>query len=147
MRIKKITGKIHLWLGLTSGLVILILGITGCILAFELEIRNATENFRKVEAQDKPLLPPSVLKQIGEKALQSKNALVVEYGGKTKAALASYFDAERYELAFMNPYTGEILKHKNMNEDFFRIMLDGHYYLWLPLRSGSRWLPLPRSSS
>lgn len=38
MRFKKLIGKIHLWLGLGSGLVVILLGITGCILAFETEI-------------------------------------------------------------------------------------------------------------
>jgi uncharacterized iron-regulated membrane protein len=136
MSIKKITGYIHLWLGLACGLVIVILGITGCLLVFEIEIRKVTEPFRNVEVQNLPLLPPSVLKAKGEAALVSKKALVVEYGGPTKAAIASYYDAEHYELVYMNPYTGEVQKHKNMNRDFFRVVLNGHYYLWLPPKTG-----------
>ncbi|MEP7141771.1 MAG: PepSY domain-containing protein, partial [Ferruginibacter sp.] len=38
MTFKKIIRKVHLWLGLSSGLIVLLLGITGCILAFEVEI-------------------------------------------------------------------------------------------------------------
>lgn len=132
MTFKKLTRKIHLWLGLSSGLVVLILGITGCILVFELEIRNMTESFRNVKVENKAVLPPSELKAIAEKHLTSKKALGIEYPGKDKAAVASYYDEKEYELLFMNPYSGEVLKHKNMNKDFFRIVLDGHYYLWLP---------------
>ena len=69
MSYKKIVGKIHLWLGLSSGLVVLFLGITGCILAFEIEIRNLTESFRKVKIEDKPFLLPSALKTRAEKHL------------------------------------------------------------------------------
>jgi uncharacterized iron-regulated membrane protein len=36
----------------------------------------------------------------------------------------------------VNPYSGEVLKVKNMEEDFFRIMITGHYYLWLPPNVG-----------
>jgi uncharacterized iron-regulated membrane protein len=132
MTFKKCIGRIHLWLGLSSGLVVLILGITGCILAFELEIRKLTESFRNVKVENRDVLPPSELKAIAEKHLVSKKALGIEYPGKGKAAVAAYYDEKEYELVFMNPYSGEVLKHKNMNRDFFRIVLDGHYYLWLP---------------
>jgi uncharacterized iron-regulated membrane protein len=32
---RKTVGKLHLWLGLASGLIVCFLGITGCILAFQ----------------------------------------------------------------------------------------------------------------
>lgn len=132
MTFKKIIGKVHLWLGLASGLVVVLLGITGCILAFETEIRDLTEPYKKVPEQNKPFLSPSELKPIAEKYLSSKKALGVEYPGAGKAAMSGYYDEKNYELVYMNPYTGEFLKHKNMNSDFFRVVLDGHFYLWLP---------------
>lgn len=132
MTIKKAIGKLHLWLGLGSGLIILFLGITGCILAFEVEIRHLTESYRHVPAQDKAYLPPSTLKAIAEKHLTSRKALGIEYPGRGKAAVAIYYDEDHYELLFMDPYTGSVLKRKDMNRDFFRTVVDGHYYLWLP---------------
>lgn len=136
MTSKKLILNIHLWLGLSSGLVIVLLGITGCILAFEVEIRNVTETFRNVDVEAKAVLAPSVLKRIAEEQLVSKKALGIEYPGEGKAAVAAYYDETHYELVFMNPYSGEVLKHKNMNRDFFRIILDGHFYLWLPNKIG-----------
>lgn len=132
MTVKKAIRQVHLWLGLSSGLIVLLLGITGCILAFEIEIRNITETYRHVQPQNKSFLPPSALKVIAEKQLVSKKALGIEYLGKDKAAMAAYYDADHYEMVFLNPYNGEVLKHKNMTEDFFRIVVDGHFYLWLP---------------
>lgn len=129
---KKTFLTIHRWLGFISGLLVLFLGLTGCILAFEIEIRALTEPFRNVSVEKKPYLPPSDLKTKAEKYLVSKKALGIEYPGEGKAAVAAYYDEEHYELAFLNPYTGQLLKHKNMNKDFFRIMVDGHFYLWLP---------------
>lgn len=136
MIFKKAIVKIHLWLGLSSGLVVLLLGITGCILAFEVEIRNLTESFRKVEIENKPYLPPSSIKAIAEKHLKSKTALGIEYPGTGKAAVAAYYDETNYELVFINPYNGQVLKYKNMPDDFFRIILEGHFYLWLPHHIG-----------
>src|SRR5688500_6400152 len=123
MTIKKFIGKIHLWLGLSCELVVLFLGITGCILAFEIEIRNLTESFSKLKVECKVYLPPSSIRALAEKHLISKKALGVEYSGKGKAAVAAYYDETQYELVFINPYSGEVLKHKNMTEDFFRIIL------------------------
>ncbi len=41
MSLKKKIGKIHLWLGLASGLVVFIVAITGCIYVFQKEISEA----------------------------------------------------------------------------------------------------------
>lgn len=136
MRLKKYIGKIHLWLGLSSGAIVLLLGITGCILAFELEIRSATEPFRYAKEEAKPMLPPSALKAIAEKHLASGKAVGVQYPGRGMAAVAMYFDADHFEQVFLNPYNGAVLKYKNMNRDFFRVVLAGHYNLWLPVAIG-----------
>lgn len=133
---KRMTGKLHLWLGLASGLIVVFLGITGCILAFEQEIRNITQPYLFVEKQDAPFLPPSRLKAEAEKMLDGKKALSIEYPGRDRSAIASYYDEDNYQLVFLNPYSGKILKDKNMNRDFFRVVLMGHFYLWLPPNIG-----------
>ena len=134
MSFKKVIGKVHLWLGLASGLVVVIVAITGCLYAFQAEIQNLTQPYRFTEAQDKPYLAPSQLKAIAEKALPGKHIHSVLYGSKTSAAEVAFynFDPEYYYVVYLNPYTGEVLKAKDMNGGFFRIVLDGHYYLWLP---------------
>ncbi len=132
MTIKKIIGKLHLWLGLISGVLVVFLGITGCLLAFEREIRNLTESYQFVEKQDKPYLPPSQLKAIALKHLDGRPVVGLEYGSPGKAAFAAYYDTVAYTIVAMNPYTGEVLKVKDMTNDFFRIVLKGHFYLWLP---------------
>lgn len=132
MTIKKIIGKLHLWLGLISGVLVVFLGITGCLLAFEKEIRNLTESYQFVEKQDKPYMPPSQLKAIALKHLDGRPVVGLEYGSPGKAAFAAYYDTVAYTIVAMNPYTGEVLKVKDMTNDFFRIVLKGHFYLWLP---------------
>lgn len=133
---RRLVGPVHLWLGLTSGIIVLFLGITGCILAFEEEIRSMTEPYRFVKPQQKAYLPPSVLKPAAEKVLEGKKVLGLEYFPDGEAATASYYDIDNYTVVFLNPYTAEVLKVKNMNRDFFRVVLDGHFYLWLPEKIG-----------
>ena len=134
MRFKKIIGKIPLWLGLASGLVVFVVAITGCLYAFQEEIQNLTQPYRFVEAQRAAYLPPSVLKDIAAKQLPGKHLHAVEYEKPGLATQVSFFHFEPsyYYKVYLNPYTGEVLKVKDMDADFFRIVLMGHYYLWLP---------------
>jgi uncharacterized iron-regulated membrane protein len=126
-------GQIHLWLGLTSGLFVCFLGITGCILAFQVEIENATQPYRFVEVQNKPLLRPSEIQKITDKVLPNKEAHSVGYQDGKSSIVTYYSLTDSYFwTVFVDPYTGEVLKVKDMSEDFFRQVINGHYYLWLP---------------
>lgn len=142
MRIKKIIGKVHLWLGFTSGLIVFIIAITGCLYAFQTEISELTQSsFRNVAAQNAPYLLPSQIKEIAEKKLPGKHVHSVQYGLKDRASVVTFFsfgeDAYYYSV-YVNPYSGEVLQVKNMDRDFFRIVLMGHYYLWLPEAVGQQ---------
>jgi uncharacterized iron-regulated membrane protein len=46
VKVKKLIGKIHLWLGLTCGLVVFVVSITGCLYAFQAEIQELTQPYR-----------------------------------------------------------------------------------------------------
>lgn len=130
-------GRLHLWLGLISGLFVLFLGLTGCILAFEREIEDAVQDYRFTPVQHKPLLPPTTLKAIADKALANKKAHSVNYQPGRTAQVVYYHDAPAYYfIVFVDQYTGKVLKVKNMDDDFFRIVVMGHYYLWLPPEIG-----------
>lgn len=138
MPAKKIIGKIHLWLGLISGLLVCFLGVTGCILAFQREIEEAVQTYRFTEIEDRPVLMPSEIQRIADNQLPGKHAHSIGYQ-PGKSSVAVYYDdlpEEYYILVFVNPYTGEVLKVKDMSEDFFRIIIMGHYYLWLPPEIG-----------
>lgn len=138
MSLKKLIGSIHRWLGLASGLIVIILAVTGCVLAFEREIRNLTEPWLHVQEQHKSFQPPSVLKAAAERHLEGKAVNSVEYHPAGEAAIAMYYDAENFKQVYIDPYSAEVVKVKNMNRDFFRVVLEGHYYLWLPHAIGQK---------
>ncbi|AOW09605.1 PepSY-associated TM helix domain-containing protein [Flavobacterium gilvum] len=135
---KKAIGKIHLWLGLSSGIIVFIIAITGCLYAFQEEIQNYTEEYRFVEKQNKAFLLPSQLEQIARKELPGKVLHSIKYNGREKSAEAIFFHYEPtyYYIIYLNPYTGKKLKTINMDEGFFSFILDGHFYLWLPEKIG-----------
>lgn len=134
---KRMVSWLHLWLGLGSGIIVCFMSISGCILAFEREIEDATQSYRFVESRKAPLAAPSVLEAIARKQLPGKKLHSVSYE-PGRACIASFYngDPEYYYLIFLDPYTGRVLKVKDMSEDFFRIVIDGHFYLWLPHEIG-----------
>lgn len=133
MTLKKIVGKIHLWLGLVSGLVVFIVALTGCIYCFQEEIQDAVQEYRFVSPEQRAYLPPTELRKKAVTALPGKHLHSLQYGGKDRAIVASFYQGgDYYYLVYLNPYTGKVLKVKDMDTDFFRVILNGHYYLWLP---------------
>ena len=136
--VKKLIGKIHLWLGFGSGLIVLFLGVTGCILAFQREIELVTIPEQFTEEKDQPFSQPSVIRESAEEALPGKHIHGIAYGQPGKSVMVSFYneDPEYYYLVYVDPYTAEVLSVNNLDEDFFSFILDGHFNLWLPQEIG-----------
>jgi uncharacterized iron-regulated membrane protein len=134
---KKIFYQLHLWLGLVSGLLVFIIALTGALYAFQEEIGNIV-SYKHVEEQNVRFLPPSKLESIAEAALPGKELHAIKYNGRKKAAEAIFYGYEPsyYNIVYLNPYNGEVLKEKDMQKDFFRFIITGHFYLWLPPKIG-----------
>jgi uncharacterized iron-regulated membrane protein len=136
MTFKKTLGKIHLWLGLTSGLVVFIVALTGCIYCFQEEIQNATQEYRFVKPENSPSKLPSELRRIAQAQLPGKHLHSLQYGEKDRSIIALFFAEGYYYEVYLHPKTGKVLHVQDMNDTFFRFILDGHYYLWLPEEIG-----------
>jgi len=135
MTIKKLIGKLHLWLGFISGLGVFIIAVTGCILAFQQEIESVTKPYTYTASRPGMApLPPSALKAIAVKEITHKQPNGVLYPGKDKSASVMFYGAnpDYYYQVFMDPYTGKVIKVWSEEGDFFHFILHGHYYLWLP---------------
>ncbi|WP_206733873.1 PepSY-associated TM helix domain-containing protein [Flavobacterium stagni] len=135
---KKSIRFLHLILGLTAGIIVFIVAITGCLYAFQEEILDLTETYKFVEHEDKPVVPPSQLQDIAHAAFPAKSLHALKYYGNNRAAEAIYYNYEPnyYYIAYINPYSGKIIKTVDENSGFFRWVLDGHFYLWLPHELG-----------
>lgn len=130
---RRVNDWLHLWLGLTSGIIVVIIALTGCIYAFQEEISDLTQPYRFVKAENRPFLPPSAMRQAAAPLAGENPVLGVTYGHTGRSAITAYMDKEDgYTLIYMNPYTGAILKEKALKHDFFRFILEGHFNLWLP---------------
>jgi uncharacterized iron-regulated membrane protein len=136
--VKSWIGKIHLWLGLGSGIIVFIMAVTGCIYAFQAEIQDMIQPYRFVEVQQVPVLPPSKLKAIAEAQLPGKHVHAVMYNESGRAAQVFFYNFEPYYYyaVYLNPYTGQVQATVDEAHTFFGFILDGHFYLWLPNEIG-----------
>jgi uncharacterized iron-regulated membrane protein len=137
-KFKKRIRFLHLWLGLITGAIVFVVATTGCIYAFQQEIQNAAQDYRFVARQDAPMLPPSKFQAIAREALPGKLLHAIKYNTPDKAVEAIYYnyDPEYYYIAYLDPYSGKVLAVINQDKTFFRFILDGHFYLWLPHEPG-----------
>lgn len=130
----KINAWLHLWLGLASGIIVVILSITGCVLVFEHDIKNLLYDHYAVEPQpaEQQLAPSYLYKNIKATHPELEIASFWYYGlDKSVKVSIDHSDS----LIYVNPYTAEILAIVD-HEDFFHEMDEGHRRLWLPPKIG-----------
>lgn len=132
--LKKVASVLHLWLGLASGLVITIVALLGAIYAFQPELTEAFQPYLHVQPREQSFQPVSVLKLKAEAQLPGKGVTRISFAGADHSVAVSFNDKKKgyYYIVYLNPYTGDVLKVKNMDRDFFRQVLNGHMHLWLP---------------
>lgn len=146
-RLKAIVLFIHRWLGLITGLVVVILSVTGCLFVFQQEISSWVRHdtfFADEVPTNQQTLPVTELQV---KAAASLNTNHLPYGLTTykdpsrnwsamlyKGGIDSwtYFGTmETYKTAYINPYNGQIEGIVNEKTDFFQIMKGIHWSLLL----------------
>jgi uncharacterized iron-regulated membrane protein len=116
---------IHRWLGLTAGLVVFIVSIAGCIYVFEEEWREAFQykyfHVRNIGDKRKSL---TQLKDVVHKTYPKERITQVRFLEKEDAA---FVFLTKKELAIsINPYTGEIIGHRDLKKDFMSVVLNIH---------------------
>lgn len=131
--LKNIAGKVHLWLGLSTGLVVFVVALTGCIYCFQEEIRSLYDDYKAVEAQSGAFIPPTRAYEIAQGVLPGRHIHSVVYGDKTDALEVVFYEADPdfYQMVYLNPYSGKLIKVVDMESDFFHFIIDGHMYLWM----------------
>lgn len=88
---KRVMAWLHLWLGLASGIIVVIVSLTGCIYVFENEIKDYIEDWRFVKPEEKAFLMASELVALADNKMKGHNAKSVTFGGKDEAVIIEYF--------------------------------------------------------
>jgi len=131
MTLKQIFGKLHLWLGLASGLVVLIVAATGCLLVFEDELdewANHDFYFVKVPQQAQRLPVDSMMHAATAFNPELKIArMYVETQAPDRSVVfqAKKGKMQSWQIA-VNPYTGKVIEGVNNDKRFFGVVLNLH---------------------
>ncbi len=137
-KFKKTILFIHRWLGFISGLVVLIVSITGCIFCFQDEIQDAVHPYRTVAVQNRPYADPSVIKKKALEKYPHATASYIYYYGKDRpAAVLIAWPKDEFTNVYLNPYTAQITHTELASKNFFTIVEYIHLYLLLPPKVGA----------
>ncbi|NOQ35617.1 MAG: PepSY domain-containing protein [Methylococcaceae bacterium] len=111
--------EVHLWLGLTAGMFLVLIGLTGSILVFWQEIDGMLNpQWLNVKSQKNEVFaPPSVLAKSTQTVLP-KNPVItwIEFPAHSEQALTLYYDKPSISIAgetdtwtlYIDPYTAKI---------------------------------------
>jgi uncharacterized iron-regulated membrane protein len=145
-RVRKFFNDIHLWLGLASGLIVIVVCFTGTVYVFNTEIRemSASHLYRvEAEAGAVALAPDTIVARV-ESALGGKVRMVrIPRDGSRTWQVAVQKEGEKPApgrrgpgtMYAVNPYTGEVIgnisEYKNGVTEFMRDMFSLHRWLLL----------------
>lgn len=151
-KVKKIAGWLHLWVGLSTGIVVVIVAITGCIYAFNEEIFDSVHQklvYVEVKRQAKPI---SELLLIAQKSIDPNKVLNnvkitdqnrsyvfsgFKVNGPKKINLSYFSQFEYMDQVYVDQYTGKVLGVIDMRYEFFNIVEQLHRQLLLVKPVGS----------
>jgi uncharacterized iron-regulated membrane protein len=136
----KLIGTLHLWLGLASGPVIIVLGLTGAIYVFTDELKPLVYRDRLfIQPENKPKLPLSQLLAAAQKAVGEKRPVTrVEISSQPdrtyifralkvdKEGFSHWDYYKYYSRAYVNPYNGKVVKLEDSKNEFFTLVLGLH---------------------
>lgn len=147
MTFKKITEILHRWLGLISGLVVLIVSITGCLFVFHQEISRWTRSdliYVDQRPDQAEMLPVSELEKRAAEALGVERLPfgLTTYKNPDRTWKAINYEAQEgswtyfgsikeYKTVYINPYNGQVAGIVNEENDFFQIVKGIHWSLLL----------------
>ncbi|GAA4310299.1 PepSY-associated TM helix domain-containing protein [Mucilaginibacter gynuensis] len=128
---KKITGWLHLWLGLISGIILIVVALTGALLTFEEELDPIFFKKSRVVEVSGTRLPVDSLVQIANTAFPGKKAarLIIPETADRSVTARIGARGKGLKIAYINPYTGAILYKGPYEKEFFQQVRNLHRYL------------------
>ncbi|MGP9824252.1 PepSY domain-containing protein [Ectopseudomonas khazarica] len=129
---KKIIFQLHWFFGISAGLVLAVMGITGALYSFEGEITRAlnAERWQIEPSEQGHLAPRELVSRIEAATADRVTGLWVDtrHDGPGMAFLAPPPGERRGPRIAFDPYTGEVLAEP-IGQDFFHLMLMLHRFL------------------
>lgn len=136
---RKVNNWLHLWLGLTSGIIVFVICLTGTAFVFHDEINNFVNRearFVKVEHGAEKLPVDSILESVKQQYPKIMLMQYTSYKDSTKSVKIMCFDRSATPTLlglgniYVNPYTGKVLK-MDFTYGIFRFIAEVHANLLL----------------
>jgi uncharacterized iron-regulated membrane protein len=131
MKLRTIVFWLHLLAGVAAGTIILVMSVTGILLAFERQLVAFVERQTRtvqLPAAGTPRPPLDVLVATAREAVPGGTPSGVILSADPTAAAVVNFGRE--QAVFVNPYTGAVLGHGAATlRGFFRVVTDWHRWL------------------
>lgn len=154
---KKWSAKLHLWLGLSVGIIVFIVSLTGTLYVFKDEIQNSLR--KEAMYVQKPSASPlsiTVLKEkvsleLNEKyplsaveiSLDKNRSYRFSYYEKNKKGWNYFEEVKINKLVYVDQYSGKILAVYNEKYSFFTILKFIHWSLLLNSEWGKYVVGIP----
>lgn len=152
--------KLHRWLGLSSGLIVFIVSITGCLYVFKDEIQNSLRKdkifHQETAIQHKTILPLRELEKKVQQQVPEKYPLhwVEIPMDKSRSYKFHYYETNPkgwnyfqelviYKTVYVNPFTGKVLGVEDEKHGFFNIVKFIHWSLLLNSEWGTYVVGIP----
>ena len=129
--------QVHWFIGITAGTVLVVIGLTGALLAFHEEILDVINpGVRQVAPSAGPMLTPQqtidAVQRAGRSERISSVAVQAAPGSSARVTFVARLGERRGDVVYVHPYSGTVLGE-----------LQGHgFFEWI--ESLHRWLLLPR---
>lgn len=159
---KKWSAKFHLWLGLSVGLLVFVISITGAIYVFKDEverlIRKEVIYHKEENINQKSILPIREMEKLVQKQVQEKYPIhwVDVPLDKKMSYRFNYYESDPspevwnyfqelvvYKTAYVNPFTGEVLAVYDEKYSFFNIVKFIHWSFLLKSDWGTYVVGIP----
>lgn len=127
---KKLIHSLHLYLGLTSGTIVFIVAISGCIVSFEDDLRKALNaDLYYVSKSSASIKQVDEIRSIAQTFLPKEKIQGIRIPADAESSYELLLKGKK--SIFIDPYTGEILGTLKKGDDLFGKMLRLHRNLFL----------------
>ena len=132
---KKILFQIHWFLGITAGIILAIIGVTGAIYSYDQQILNwlNTESYQVIVPENQEKLTPEQLYQHfiqQDNQIQINSIRIAQEANASSTINIAKEGARRGKNILVNPYTAEVLPEIK-GQEFFQFIQRLHRYLTL----------------
>ncbi len=131
--------QIHWFLGITAGVVLAIVGVTGGLMSFERTIMETiSPDIVRVEVSGERLTPDAIAERFRAQRDGARVEQITLWPEADRSALirvAPPPGERRGDAIYINPYSGELLG-KIRGEQFFRTVRSLHRWLLIPSEEG-----------